>query len=178
MPVASVGHKKLIKRIRRLYPQYEVVGYPDPEVVLGSLVGLAEAALRADVFIWFSDTQAVVVEYQSEIHALKESNEWFNKEDIAGRDDLKKQICAKFGLGYVEVWYHEDVSDELLMRKIEAAAENSWITIPDIPPKEYWNTFAPPTTGFVQEDREWPTQKFVSRKLDCKSGKIVNKSFL
>lgn len=123
----SKDHKKLIERCRILFRDYEVIGWPDAEVNLGRLAGLSEANLRADIFIRFSEREAVAIEWQSSIHALEESSDWFNKDDIAGRDDLKRQICTKIGVSLVEMWTL-DVSDAVLLGWIDKARAASHLS--------------------------------------------------
>ena len=125
----SKEHKKLIARVRKILPDNEVIGYPGPEMNLGHLGNMSGASLRADIFIWWNDNQAVVIEYQSEIHQLEQSNDWHDKDDIAGRDGLKRQLCAHLGLGLVEIWPGSEAltNNLVLLSRIAEAANSSYI---------------------------------------------------
>jgi hypothetical protein len=123
----SKDHKELMRRLRSIFSEYEVIGDPDPEVNLGRLAGLSDANLRADIFIRFSKREAVVVEWQSGIHALEHSTDWHNKDDIAGRDDLKRQMCVKIGVCLLELWTL-DMSDEVLKELVEQRRAASYLS--------------------------------------------------
>lgn len=174
----------MMKRLRTLFDD-AVIGWPDAETNLGRLAGLSEANLRADAFIRFTEHQAVVVEWQSKIHTKEGSkSSWFDHDEIQGRDDLKRQICAKAGIALLELWTL-DIPDEHLKGMVVQAAANSKLTDTAVAvlDEEKPPTFAKSDLGigngelttftagpgfakqyFTTGDKpEWKTQKFSSR---------------
>jgi len=179
----SLEHKNLIERVRRLFPDKEVIGWPGPEMNLGQLACLSNCNLRADIFIWWNDehTRAVVIEYQSEIHNLDKATEWHDPDEIKGRDDLKKQLVARLGAVIIEVdrGVLQSISDYELIEIITGAASQSWVeNVQRKNGRWTYRTLNPKhKREWVKKDEVWKSRKFGSTGVKLPRKQFRRKSF-
>jgi hypothetical protein len=124
--------------IRSSFPQYDVIGWPGPELNLGHLAGLKNTNLRADIFIWKDINHGVVVECHSSLHdekgkAWNESRE--DRLERLARDDLKIQLCSRLNIGFVEIW--PKTSKESILEKVQKVLDTCPTIAVQIKEKEY-----------------------------------------
>jgi hypothetical protein len=118
----------MVKRLQEIFGDDKVIAWPYTELNIGNALGLSGVNLRADAFVRIARDQGVVIEWQSEIHTQEGcDSDWFCYDDIAGRDDLKKKMCAKAGLGYLELWSLDLTDSQLRHRVLDAASKSSMI---------------------------------------------------
>jgi hypothetical protein len=119
--MVSANHKRLINIIKQQFPNKEIIAWPDSEVNLGQIGGMFGVNLRADIWIWWDEdhSKGICIEYQSEIHSNKNNkSDWFDYNEIAGRDGLKKELCVKIGAGFVEVWHTDDFTNNAFIKRL------------------------------------------------------------
>ena len=156
----SKRHKEIADILRNEYGS-KLIAWPEPEINIGKICGITNLLnLRCDFFIWITDTCAVAIEYQSEIHVDKQI---FNSDldAIKGRDELKKSMLRRLGIGYIEI-YKEDPYD---IESLKAIIDIRVKEYPEIAFTRKDNTDIIYRTRKLEgRDTEWRTKKLSSSK--------------
>jgi len=96
--------------------------FPDNEII-HHYRGIELEGLELD--IWLPDYQ-LGIEYQGEQH-YNMVEHWGGKEGLEKRianDEKKKRLCKKLGYHLIEVKYTEEISEELVRKKVVKVIEN------------------------------------------------------
>ena len=170
----SKRHKKILRVLRKFFGENNIRGYPGPEVNLGHLLNLSYVNLRVDALIWVTPNCAVAVEVQSDIHSHKKIFN-SNLEEIQGRDELKKDMLSRLGIGLVEIWPDDLIDEDTLIKRIfEAACNNLQISFEveeEIKEDRQWFKKKETTwtsKGFKKQTSKLPGSKFRRRGEDDK----------
>jgi hypothetical protein len=119
----SAKHKEIAEILRREYGD-KLIAWPDTEVNIGKLAGLKGMyQLRCDYFIWISEVCAVALEYHSEIHTHKQIFD-SNIIKIQGRDEAKKSLLSRLGIGLVEIYPDDKIDIKSLKKRIDVAIKD------------------------------------------------------
>jgi hypothetical protein len=148
----SKFQKETTVLVRSSFPQYDVIGWPGPELNLGHLANMKNTNLRADIFIWKDINHGIVIECHSSLHtehgqAWNESRE--DRLERLARDDLKLQLCSRLNIGFVEIW--PNTSKEVILEKVQKAIDTCPTIAVQIRETEYPKTI-------------WRSQKLTSHK--------------